>query len=204
MNTACDIVWFASNLTEVYQERAKSCLVSIASGYAGAASCWDHFLQKQLLQNFKPDYRVKFLTDYRRWRTIFDEIRAITEAPTSDADLQQFIETHYLRDNRQHIVTAIHHARNEDWDFATTLQKKYVMLMIELQYKLLANQSMLCRRTLLRITQRIQISTARNRLSHAILIRKVNVSEETTVDILMTLQLTMIMTNDLTSLKPTT
>ena len=79
--------------------------------------------QKQLLQKFKPDYRVKFLTDYRRWRTIFDEIRAITEAATSDADLQQFIDTHYIRDNRQHIVTAIHHARNEDWDFATTLQK---------------------------------------------------------------------------------
>ena len=62
--------------------------------------------QKQLLQNFKPDYRINFLRDYRRWRTIFDEIRAITEAPNSDADLQQFIDTHYLRDNRQHIVTA--------------------------------------------------------------------------------------------------
>ena len=79
--------------------------------------------QKQLLQNFRPDYRVKFLTDYRRWRTIFHEIRAITETHTSDADLQQFIDTHYMRDSRQHIVTAIHHARNEEWDFATTLQK---------------------------------------------------------------------------------
>ena len=79
--------------------------------------------QKQLLQKFKPDFRVKFLTDYRRWRTIFDEIRAITETPTSVADLQQFIDTHYMRDSRQHIVTAIHHARNEDWDFATTFQK---------------------------------------------------------------------------------
>ena len=79
--------------------------------------------QKQLLQNFRPDYKVKFLTDYRRWRTIFDEIRAITETPTLDSDLQQFIDTHYMRDSRQNIVTAIHHARNEDWDFATTLQK---------------------------------------------------------------------------------
>ena len=79
--------------------------------------------QKQLLQNFRPDYKVKFLTDYRRWRTIFDGIRAIKETPTSDADLQQFIDTHYIRDSRQHIVTAIHHARNEEWDLATTLQK---------------------------------------------------------------------------------
>ena len=70
------------------------------------------------------------------------------------------------------------------------------MLMIELQHKLLANQSMLCRRTLLRITQTIQISTTRDRLSHAILIRKVNASEETTVATLTTFHFKMIMNND--------
>ena len=81
------------------------------------------------------------------------------------------------------------------------LCKRYVMLTTEHLHRVLANQHIHCQRILVRISQIIINSTAKSHLSHAILTRKVNVSEGTTVDILMTLQLTMRMTNDLTSLK---
>ena len=79
--------------------------------------------------------------------------------------------------------------------------RKYVMLTTEHLHRVLVNQSIHCQRILVQISQTIINSTAKSHLSHAILTRKANVSEGTTVDILMTLQLTMIMTNDLTSLK---
>ena len=73
--------------------------------------------------------------------------------------------------------------------------RKFLMLMTEHQLRVLVNQFMRCRRILFRISQIILISIARSHLSHAIHTRKVNVSEGTTVAILMTLQLTMITNN---------
>ena len=76
------------------------------------------------------------------------------------------------------------------------------MLMIEHLHILLANQFMRCRRILVPISQIHIISTAKSHLNHAIPIKKVNVSEEPTVDILMTLQIKMIMNNGQISLNP--
>ena len=82
------------------------------------------------------------------------------------------------------------------------LCRKYVMRMIEHLHILLANQFMHCQRILAPISQIHIISTAKSHLNHAISIKKVSVSEESTVDILMTLHIKMIMNNDQISLNP--
>ena len=84
------------------------------------------------------------------------------------------------------------------------LWKKYVMLMTEHQQILLANQYMRCQRFLIPISQIHLIHKAKSQLNHAIPIKGVNASEETTVDILMALQIKMaqIMNNGQISLNP--
>ena len=82
--------------------------------------------------------------------------------------------------------------------------RRYVMLMIEHQQILLANQYMRCQRILIPISQIQLIISAKSHLNHAIPIKGVNVSEETTVDILMELRIKMalIMNNGQVSLNP--
>ena len=74
------------------------------------------------------------------------------------------------------------------------LCERYVMLMTEHQQILLANQYMRCQRILVRISQTHLIITAKSHLNHAIPIKEANVSEGTTVAILMTLEIKMAQT----------
>ena len=72
--------------------------------------------------------------------------------------------------------------------------RRYVMLMTEHQQILLANQYVRCQRILIPISPIHLINNTKSQLNHAIPIKGVNVSEETTVAILMALQIKMAQT----------